>query len=86
MKTITKTLMYLQMTALFLTAALAGPAAADKAVPFKGSVQALETYDIQFPTMFVDTSGSGKATHLGRFTVTWEFTVNLLTIEGIGSA
>ena len=86
MKIIIKTVLYLQMTALLLTAALAGPASAGKSVPFKGSVQAVESYDIQFPTMFVDTSGTGNATHLGRFTVTWEFTVNLVTTEGIGSA
>ena len=70
MKTIIKNLIYLQMTAVLLTAALAGPAAAEKQVPFKGSVQAVESYDIQFPTMFVDTTGTGEATHLGRFTVT----------------
>ena len=86
MKSIMKSILGLQMTALFLTAALAGPAAAEQQVPFKGSVQAVEIYDVQFPTMFVDTSGSGNATHLGRFTVTWEFTVNLLNGAGIGSA
>ena len=86
MKTIIKNLVHLQMTAVLLTAALAGPAAAVQQVPFKGSVQAVESYDVQFPTMFVDTTGSGEATHLGRFTVTWEFTVNLLNGAGIGSA
>jgi hypothetical protein len=86
MKSIMKSILGLQMTAMFLTVALAGPAAAAEQVPFKGSVQAVETYDIQFPTMFVDTTGTGNATHLGRFTVTWEFTVNLLTGAGIGSA
>ena len=36
--------------------------------------------------MYVDTTANGKATHLGRFTVTWEFTVNLLEGSGVGSA
>ena len=36
--------------------------------------------------MSVDTTGTGVATHLGLFTVTWEFTVNLLNGAGIGSA
>ena len=53
---------------------------------FKGSIQAVETYDPQFPTLFVDSSGTGKATHLGRFTVTSEFAVNLLSLAGSGSA
>lgn len=86
MKAIIKTVLYLQMTALLLTTAFAGPPTAGKAVPLHGCVQALETYDVQFPTMYVDTSGSGTATPLGRFTVTWEFTVNLLDGAGIGSA
>ena len=72
MKTITKTVLYLQMTALLLTAALAGPAAAEKEVPFRGSIQGVEIADVQFPKLFVDASGSGNATHLGRFTVTYE--------------
>ena len=74
------------MTALFLTAALADPGAAGKAVPFKGTIQAVETSVVQFPTLFVEASGAGNATHLGRFTVTYEFDVNLLTFAGIGSA
>jgi hypothetical protein len=86
MKPIIRNLLYLQMAAWFLTAALAGPGAAGHPVPFKGSVQAQESYEIDFPTMLVDTSGSGNATHLGHFTITWEFTVNLLTGAGVGSA
>jgi hypothetical protein len=86
MKGTMKSILGLQMTAVFLTVALAGPATAEKPVPFKGSVQAVESYDVQFPTLFVDTTGTGNATHLGRFTVTWEFTVNLLNGAGIGSA
>jgi len=86
MKTITKTVLYLQMTALLLTAALAGSAAAEKEVPFRGSIQAVEIAEVQFPTLFVDGSGSGNATHLGRFTVTYEVEGNLLTHETFGSS
>ena len=86
MKTITKTLMYLQMTALFLTAALADPGAAGKAVPFRGTIQAVETYDVQFPALFAHGSGAGQATHLGRFAVTYEFEINIPTATGAGPA
>ena len=36
--------------------------------------------------MFVDGSGTGNAQHLGRFTYTFEFVVDLTTGDGIGSA
>ena len=86
MKTIMKTVLYLQMTAVLLTVALAGPAAAGKRVPFHGSIQGVEIGVFQFPKGFVDGSGSGRATHLGRFTVTYELEVDLLTHETFGSS
>ena len=86
MKTITKTILYLQMTALCLTAALAGRAAAEEQSPIKGSIQGVEIADVQFPRLFVDGSGSGMATHLGRFTVTYELEVDLIAHETFGSS
>ena len=86
MKNITKTIMYLQMTALFLTASLGGLDASETEKPFRGSIQAVETSVVRFPTAFVDASGFGNATHLGRFTVTYELEINLLTGAGSGSA
>ncbi len=76
----------LQIAAILLTAALVGPTAAAQQVPFKGSVQNVESFDLQFPTLFVDAIGTGEATHLGRFTVTYEVEINLLTNTSIGSA
>lgn len=78
-----KFITYLQMTALFLTASLAGAVAAE--TPFRGTLQAVETAVVQFPTVFIDGSGTGHATQLGKFTVTYEAEVNLLTRTGIGS-
>ena len=86
MKTITKTILYLQMTALCLTAALAGRAVAEEQSPIKGSIQGVEIADVQFPRLFVDGSGSGRATHLGRFTVTYELEVDLIAHETFGSS
>src|SRR4051812_1525372 len=75
----------LPVAAVFLTAALAGPAAAQKFVPFSGSLQANEPPEPAPPPGFlvVNGSGGGIATHLGRFTITWHFTVNLA--DGTGS-
>ena len=53
-------------------------------LPLKGSIEALETYQINGPTMFVTASGSGQATHLGRYTVTYEVEVDLPTGTGTG--
>jgi hypothetical protein len=88
MKRSYKPLLAAQLAALFLLQDLA--ATAEVTVPFKGVVGAQESYQVDFendpPLMFVDTSGSGKATHLGRFTVQWEFTVDLVSLESLGSA
>ena len=85
MKTIITHALYLQSTALLLTTALAIPAAAQKEIPFHGSIEAVEAYEVNFPIMLVDSSGSGNATHFGRFAVTYRFTVDLLTGDGVGS-
>ena len=88
MKTIMRNNINLPMAAILLTAALAGPAvAADKLVPFSGTLHAKETI-IAFqgspPVSFlVDGTGGGIATHLGLFTLTWEFTV--IIAEGTGT-
>jgi hypothetical protein len=86
MKTIIKTVFSLQMTALLLTAAFAGSAAAATEVPFRGSIQGVEIADLQFSKIFVDGSGSGKATHLGCFTLAYELEVDLLAHETFGSS
>src|ERR1043166_2716980 len=86
MKAAIKTALYLQMTALFLTAAFAGPAAAGKALPFNGTFQAVEVYELESSTLFVHSSGVGNASHLGRFTLIHNFEVNLLTFIAVGAA
>jgi hypothetical protein len=85
MNTILKSLLGLHMTAMFLTVVLAGPAAAKNQVPFHGSLQGVESGEVQGTTLVVEGSGTGIATHLGRFTVTWDVTVNLLNGSGSGS-
>ena len=68
-------------------ATLAAPAlAGEKELPFKGTLQSIETYVVTPPIMSVTANGSGNATHLGRYTVSYEVEVNLETIAGAGSA
>ena len=60
--------------------------AADVQLPFKGSLQAVETYKVDFPTLFVDGSGSGNATHLGLFTASYKVVVDIVKGAGPASA
>src|SRR5687768_9440456 len=92
MNRLTQSDLCLQMVAMCLTVVLARAAEAKKSVPFKGFIQADEEClrlfppDLPFPTLFVEASGSGVATHLGKFTVTYEVEVNLDTFFGVGSS
>lgn len=81
MKTTIKTLIY-----MLLSAALTGPVAAGDATPFRGSLEAVETHELHFPALSVEGSGAGNATQLGKFTMTFDAEVNLLTRVGIGSS
>ena len=50
-------------------------------------ILALSSLDLALErVLFVDGSWSGRATHLGRFTVTYELEVDLLTSETFGSS
>ena len=66
------------MAALLLTSAFAGPAAAGKLVPFKGTIEGTEDFTFQDPDenngigLLINGSGGGNATHLGKFTATWD--------------
>jgi hypothetical protein len=78
--------------AVTLTATFATPASAKNGVPLKGSYQAVEETvmllppEVPFPTLLVLGSGSGHAAHLGRFTIEYEFEVNLENFFGVGTA
>jgi len=87
MKNITRSNIYLPMAAMILTAALAGPAAAQNQVPFKGALQGHDT-DIGFTntTVTVLTVGTGIGTHMGQFSFTQTVTVDFTTGHDTGSA
>src|SRR5262245_56483341 len=61
-------------------------AAGQKGVHIKGTLEAVESYDFQLPTLFVSGSGSGNASHLGRYSVKYEFVVDFPTLSGSGTA
>jgi hypothetical protein len=73
------------VAAMFLTAVLAGPALASEQVPFKGSLAVVQSGEVQGGFLIVEGSGTGKATELGRFTVTFHERVDLSTGIGVGT-
>ena len=86
MKNITKTILYLQMAAMLATVAFAGPKAAEKPLPFRGTIEANEVFTIiepPFTHFLINGIGTGTATHLGRYTVTYEWDVE---VTATGSA
>jgi len=58
----------------------AAPMAGERQLLLKGSLQATETHLVTPPTMFVDATGSGNATQLGSFTMSFQGEVFLSTL------
>ena len=54
-------------------------------LPFRGSLQAVETSQLVPPVLLVNASGEGTGTHLGRFTATYQVTVTLATGSATGN-
>jgi hypothetical protein len=52
--------------------------------PFKGTVNAVETSQVVFPTASVTRDGGGTATYLGKYTEHVTVQVNIPTGHGIG--
>ena len=76
----------LLLITVLMSTTLAAPARGERELLLKGSIEATESYAVNFPIMSVTASGSGNASQLGRFTVSYAVEVNLVTIAGIGSA
>jgi hypothetical protein len=82
-----KDTVYLALAAAFLTVLLVGvaaaelscPAAQESGVPFHGTLHGteLDTVSAPPPTLHVDGSGTGTATHLGAFAASWLVTVDI---------
>ena len=64
---------YLPITAMILTAALAIPAAAQQQVPFMGTFQGSDTVT---PPATISTNATGAGTHLGKFSFNQQTTVS----------
>src|SRR5215207_4729616 len=79
------------VTALLLLIVLASsvfaaPTMAERQWLLKGSLQDTETQQVVFPTIFVNGTGSGNATHLGLFTISYQAQLNIPTLSATTSA
>jgi hypothetical protein len=54
--------------------------------PFKGTVDAVETSRVVFPTAFLDREGGGTATYLGRYTEHVTMQINIPSMTSTGTA
>ena len=87
MRNIMRSIIYLPMAAMILTAAFAIPAAAKDQVPFKGTLQGVDIDTCFSPPYFcVTTTGKGIGTHIGQFTFTLLNTVNSTNGTDAGTA
>ena len=65
---------------------LAGPVAAGEPMPFQGRLEAVETHiPLAPPFVMIDVDATGRATHLGKFTLVSEVLLNFRTRAGVGS-
>ena len=89
MKTIARTRILLSIATIFLTGVFAIPATAQKQVAIAGHLSGQEVDVFQGgppPTIKVDGSLIGQATHIGDFTLTYQVLVSLPAGNSAGSA
>src|SRR6187397_1469393 len=61
------------------------PAPGAEQLPFRGSLQALETDVVAPPSLLVNGTATGTSTHLGRFSAAFTATVTLDTGSATGT-
>lgn len=64
----------------------AAPTALGQQLLLKGSLQDTETQQVVFPTIFVYGTGSGNATQLGLYTISYHAQLNIPTLSATTSA
>jgi hypothetical protein len=84
-KTFVSTVIAILLLIVLASTTFAAPSA-EKQLLFKGSMQAVETHVVTFPTFTLDATGSGNATQLGLFTMSFQGQVYIPTLAGTTSA
>ena len=84
-KIFVSTSLTLLLLIILASTVFAAPAAAERQLLFKGTLQAVETHVVTFPTFSLDLTGSGNATQLGLFTMSFQGEVFIPTSSGTGT-
>ena len=72
--------------AVLVVLAIAGRVAAGEEVTFKGHLEAVETHTpLAPPFVMIDVDATGKASHLGKFTLDIAATLNFVTKTAVGT-
>jgi hypothetical protein len=79
-KTFVSTIIALLLLIVLASTTFAAPATGERQLLLRGSLQATETHLVTPPTMFVDATGSGNATQLGAYTMSFQGEVYLPTL------
>jgi len=85
-KTFGSTVIALLLLIVLASTTFAAPAAGERQLLLKGSLQAVETHEVVFPVFYLDATGSGNATQLGLFTMSFQGVVYIPTLAGSESA
>ena len=85
-KTFVSTVIALLLLIILAGTTFAAPAAAERQLLFKGGLQAVETHVVTFPTFSLDATGSGHATQLGLYTMSFQGEVFIPTLTATVSA
>lgn len=76
----------LLLVIVLASTSFAAPLAGERQLPLKGSVQATETQQVEFPLNFVNLTGSGNATQLGHFKYNLQAVLHIPTLSATVSA
>lgn len=85
MKRNLRTVVYFLILAAFTIPRSTPAASGATEVPMRGFYEGFETGALDFPTLYVHGSGAGNGAHLGRFTLIWNWVVDLPTLTGVGT-
>ena len=74
------------VAAFTVSLAIAAASAVAALTPFKGTVNAVETGQVVFPTRFLDRVGTGHTTYLGKYREHVLMQINIPTLSSMGAA